>query len=122
METTITLEPSAYRRQKFPAKTSELRIGIFAPPLVEPFQPSLTLPYLAAQLRSLGIPSNCHDLSSLFYDWLFRRNRLESMDHHRSLSTAIEILQDPTRFFDPVCYHAALDSLENYVLTVAERD
>lgn len=122
MDALITLEPSAYRREKLPAKASELRLAIFAPPLVKPFQPSLTLPYLAAQLRSLGISSTCHNLSSLFYIWLFRRIRLESMERYRSLSTAIAVLRDPTRFFDPVAYHAALECLESYVVSLAERD
>ena len=122
VETAITLEPSAYRRDRLPARASELRIGVFAPPLVEPFQPSLTLPYLAAQLQSLGLPSACHNLSSLFYIWLFRRLRLESMQRYHSLGDAIAVLRDPVRFYEPESYHAALECLEEYVLALAGRD
>jgi hypothetical protein len=67
MEAGISLEPSADRKVAQPARAGDLRLGVFAPPLVEPFQPSLTLPYLEAQLRSLGIQPACHNLSSLFY-------------------------------------------------------
>ena len=122
MEASVILEPSDYRREKLPAKAADLRVGIFAPPLVEPFQPSLTLPYLAAQLRSLGISSTCHNLSSLFYIWLFRRLRLESMERYRSLSTAMSVLRDPVRFFDSAAYHSSLECLEEYVTSLAERD
>jgi hypothetical protein len=122
MEAGITLEPSAYRRDQLPREVSELRVAVFAPPLVEPFQPSMTLPYLVAQLRGLGISADSHNLSSLFYIWLFRRIRLESMESYRFLSTAMAVLRDPTRFFDPAAYHSALERLEDYVSDLAERD
>jgi len=105
-----------------PSSQTELRIGIFAPPLVEPFQPSLTLPYLAAQLRDMSFSPVCHNLSSLFYIWLFRRVRLESMARYNVLSRAINTLKDPERFFDSAEYKEALDCLDTYVTSLTEHD
>lgn len=101
---------------------SELRIGIFAPPLVEPFQPSLTLPYLAAQLRDMSFSPVCHNLSSLFYIWLFRRVRLESMSRYAELSRAINTLREAEKFFQPTEYQEALDCLDTYVTSLTEHD
>src|SRR5205085_10287264 len=112
-----------WTRQPEPStEYAQLRIGLFAPPLVEPFQPSLSLPYLAAQLRTNGFSPVCHNLSSLFYIWLFRRVRLESMGRYRALSDAIGVLRDPDGFFNPNLYHNALQTLEEFSLTVANRD
>ena len=122
METSIPPVPSTYRREELPADASQLRIGIFAPPLIEPFQPSLTVPYLAAQMRDLGFSPACHNLSSLFLIWLFRRVRLESMSVYRSLREAIGVLQSPTAFFQPAAYQEALRTLEQYTASLAERD
>lgn len=105
-----------------PSSPAELRIGIFAPPLVEPFQPSLTLPYLSAQLRDMGFSPVCHNLSSLFYMWLFRRVRLESMARYGELSRAISTLREPERFFEPSGYQEALDRLDRYVSSLTEHD
>jgi Radical SAM superfamily len=105
-----------------PTEPLQLRIGLFAPPLVEPFQPSLSLPYLAAQLRTSGFSPVCHNLSSLFYVWLFRRVRMESMARYRALSDAIRVLRDPDRFFNPHLYHGALETLEAFAQEVAELD
>lgn len=105
-----------------PHEPVNLRIGLFAPPLLEPFQPSLSLPYLAAQLRTNGLTAICHNLSSLFYVWLFRRVRIESMAQYGLLSDAIAVLRDPSRFVVPDEYHNALRVLEAFVLGVGERD
>lgn len=124
---TALLSPSgrgktAARSAPAPSDRTELRIGIFAPPLVEPFQPSLTLPYLAAQLRDMSFSPVCHNLSSLFYIWLFRRVRLESMARYTGLSNAINTLRDPERFFQPSEYQDALHCLETYVTSLTEHD
>jgi hypothetical protein len=122
MESQIVVQPSAYWTGKATVDPKELRIGIFAPPLVEPFQPSLTLPYLSAQLRGFGLSASSHNLSSLFYIWLFRRLRLESMSQYKTLSDAIGVLRDSERFYDWDAYHNALESLEAYILALAEQD
>jgi hypothetical protein len=115
------VEPWA-RPSELPAEHSQLKIGLFAPPLVEPFQPSLSLPYLAAQLRANGFSPVCHNLSSLFYIWLFRRVRIESMERYRLLSDAIGVLREPSRFFNSDLYHKALHTLEEFAVAVAQRD
>src|SRR5437660_159441 len=120
MEATIQTVQESSRRFGMPSDPLNLRIAIFAPPLVEPFQPSLSLPYLAAQLRSNGLSPVCHNLSSLFYLWLFRRIRMESMERYRLLSDAIAVLRDPRRFFDAQLYHDSLEALEQFVLSIAE--
>src|ERR1041384_7698348 len=122
MEVTIQTVQESSRRFGTPSDPLNLRIAIFAPPLVEPFQPSLSLPYLAAQLRSNGLSPYCHNLSSLFYLWLFRRVRLKSMEQYRVLSDAIAVLRDPARFFDAQLYHNSLETLEEFVISIAERD
>lgn len=122
MEETIAQVLPLSRRIESPTEAQQLRIGLFAPPLVEPFQPSLSLPYLAAQLRTNGFSPVCHNLSSLFYVWLFRRLRIESMGQYSLLSDAIGVLRDPDRFFDPHLYHKALQALEEFTLAVAQRD
>src|SRR5438045_9147710 len=99
MEDTIARVQHYSRYFELSDEPLQLRIGLFAPPLVEPFQPSLSLPYLAAQLRTNGFSPVCHNLSSLFYIWLFRRVRIESMDRYRCLSDAIGVLREPSRFF-----------------------
>jgi len=113
---------NAYRREPIPDDPLKLRVGIFAPPLVEAFQPSLTLPYLSAQMQSFGFTPNCHNLSSLFYIWLFRKVRLESVELYRSLRDAMSVLRDPDRFYNPEDYHEALEYLEDYAAELAERD
>lgn len=122
MESGVAFDRAAYRGDYLPKAASDLRVAIFAPPLVEPFQPSMTLPYLTAQLRGLGIAADAHNLSSLFYIWLFRRPRLESMEKYRDLSAAMVVLRDSERFFDPAAYHSALEMLENYASAIAEED
>jgi hypothetical protein len=122
MEFGVTVDHTAHTRNYLPTLASDLRVAVFAPPLVEPFQPSMTLPYLTAQLRTLGIAADAHNLSSLFYIWLFRRLRLESMEKYRALNSAMTVLRDEERFFDPAAYHAALATLENYAVMLAERD
>jgi hypothetical protein len=122
MEASIEVQPSAYWRDKARLDAKDLRIGLFAPPLIEPFQPSLTLPYLSAQLRRFGLSCSNHNLSSLFYVWLFRRQRLHSMTQYNALSDAIGVLRDPMRFYDPEEYHSALARLDNYVVSSAEHD
>lgn len=122
MEETIAHVPQSSRQFGHPVAPLNLSIGLFAPPLVEPFQPSLSLPYLAAQLRTNGLSPVCHNLSSLFYVWLFRRVRMESMAQYRLLSDAIAVLRDPIRFFDPQLYHDSLEGLEEFVLSMADRD
>jgi hypothetical protein len=89
---------------------------------VEPFQPSISLPYLAAQLRADGFSSVCHNLSSLFYIWLFRRVRFESMLQYQSLSDSIAVLRDEIFFYNPADYHAALVTLEEFVVEAGRRD
>ncbi len=98
----------------------DLALAVFAPPLVEPFQPSLTLPYLSAQLRDMGFEPRLHNLSSLFYVWLFRRARLDSMPRYRELSEAVATLRDPARFFEPAAYETALARLEAYVTSLSD--
>ena len=122
MQDTISRVLPLSRRVESPTEALQLSIGLFAPPLVEPFQPSLSLPYLAAQLRTNGFSPVCHNLSSLFYVWLFRRVRIESMAQYNVLSDAIGVLRDPDRFFDPTLYHNALQALEEFALAVARRD
>lgn len=122
MEDTIARVQQKSRQFDSPNEPLQLRIGLFAPPLVEPFQPSLSLPYLAAQLRASGFAPTCHNLSSLFYVWLFRRMRMESMARYRVLSEAIAVLRDPARFFEPKLYHDALKELEDFTLEVAAHD
>lgn len=122
MEDTIAPVREHLRQLDWPNDPVSLKIGLFAPPLVEPFQPSLSLPYLAAQLRTTGLSPVCHNLSSLFYVWLFRRVRIESMAQYRLLTDAIAILRDRRRFFDPVLYHNALETLETFVVQVGEKD
>jgi hypothetical protein len=122
MEDTIAPVGEHLRQIDWPNDPRSLKIGLFAPPLVEPFQPSLSLPYLAAQLRRSGLSPVCHNLSSLFYVWLFRRVRIESMAQYNLLTDAISILRDPVRFFDPILYHNAIETLEEFVLKTAERD
>lgn len=119
-----TIEPVHLGSRKFelPLDYSRLNIALFAPPLLEPFQPSLSLPYLAAQLRTGGFSPTCHNLSSLFYVWLFRRIRMESMPQYRVLSAAIAVLRDTRRFFEPETYHSALQTLEDFTVSVAARD
>jgi hypothetical protein len=117
----IHVQPSA-RPRETATDYSQLAIGLFAPPLVEPFQPSLSLPYLAAQMRAGGFSPVCHNLSSLFYVWLFRRVRMQSMEQYKDLSEAIEVLRDSNRFFDPLAYHSALRSLEDFVLEAGRQD
>ncbi len=113
---------SLLRSAALPSNPTELRICIFAPPLVEPFQPSLTLPYLAAQLRDMSFTPACHNLSSLFYVWLFRRVRLESMTRYGELSRAINTLRDSEKFFEPRDYQDALNRLDTYVTSLTEHD
>lgn len=103
-------------------RAAELSIGIFAPPLVEPFQPSLSLPYLAAQLRDLGFSPICHNLSSLFYIWLFRRVRLESMTRYHHLSQSIGVLRDGSKFSNPARYQEAIKILNDYTEKLAQQD
>jgi hypothetical protein len=122
MEDTIAHVQQGSRHFGHPTAPLHLRIALFAPPLVEPFQPSLSLPYLAAQLRTNGLSPVCHNLSSLFYVWLFRRVRMESMERYRFLNDAISVLRDPNRFFESEIYHDSLETLEDFILTVAERD
>ena len=122
MENTITPVQQTSRDFGVPSEPALLRIGLFAPPLLEPFQPSLSLPYLAAQLRSNGFSPVCHNLSSLFYIWLFRRVRIESMSRYGLLSDAIAVLRDPARFAVSAEYHQALATLEEFVVFVAEKD
>jgi radical SAM superfamily enzyme YgiQ (UPF0313 family) len=122
MENKITPVQQSSRTFGVPSEPALLRIGLFAPPLLEPFQPSLSLPYLAAQLRSNGFSPVCHNLSSLFYIWLFRRVRIESMSQYGLLSDAIAVLKDPSRFAVSAEYHQALATLEEFVVSVAERD
>src|SRR5947209_6689911 len=122
MEDTIARVQQYSRQFDAPNEPIQLKIGLFAPPLVEPFQPSLSLPYLAAQLRANGFSPVCHNLSSLFYVWLFRRVRMESMARYRLLSDAIAVLRDHARFFDPRLYHDALEALEEFTLEVARHD
>jgi radical SAM family protein len=122
MQETIAHVQPRTRRADPPAEPSGLRIGLFAPPLVEPFQPSLSLPYLAAQLRANGFAPVCHNLSSLFYVWLFRRLRIESVTQYGFLSDAIGLLRDPKQFFEPSRYHSALQTLEEFVVSVAQED
>ncbi|HJQ25459.1 MAG TPA: radical SAM protein [Blastocatellia bacterium] len=122
MEDTIARVLPLTRRVQSPVEPVHLSIGLFAPPLVEPFQPSLSLPYLAAQLHTNGFSPVCHNLSSLFYVWLFRRVRIESMAQYSLLSDAIGVLRDASRFFDPDLYHHALQTLEEFTTAVAERD
>lgn len=118
-----TIQPvQPFSRLELQPEYPHLKIGLFAPPLVEPFQPSLSLPYLAAQLRSSGFSPTCHNLSSLFYIWLFRRLRTKSMAQYQQLSDAIGVLRDPVRFFDQNSYHSGLQALEDYTLMVAQRD
>lgn len=122
MEQAITPVQPWSRQPEWPADHSQLTIGLFAPPLVEPFQPSLSLPYLAAQMRTNGFSPVCHNLSSLFYVWLFRRVRFESMAQYRLLSDAIGVLRDDIRFFDPAAYHGALETLEEFVIAAGRHD
>lgn len=122
MENSISPVQQRSRLFEFSGEPLQLRIGLFAPPLVEPFQPSLSLPYLGAQMRASGFSPVCHNLSSLFYIWLFRRVRMESMERYRALSEAIGVLRHPKYFFDPKQYHWALDTLEEFAREVAERD
>jgi len=122
MEDTIAQVPQSSRHFGHPPASLHLRIGLFAPPLVEPFQPSLSLPYLAAQLRTNGLSPVCHNLSSLFYIWLFRRVRMESMERYRVLSDAIGVLRDARDFYDAALYHESLTTLEDFILSIAERD
>ncbi|MDQ3746162.1 MAG: radical SAM protein [Acidobacteriota bacterium] len=122
MEDTISPVQQHSRQFELPDEPPHLRIGLFAPPLVEPFQPSLSLPYLGAQMRASGLSPVCHNLSSLFYVWLFRRVRIESMGRYRELSESIGVLRHPDQFFDPVRYHRALETLEGFAQEVAERD
>jgi len=111
-----------HRKQPTPEDPLKLRVGIFAPPLVEAFQPSLTLPYLSAQMESFGFTPFCHNLSSLFYIWLFRRVRMESIDIYRYLHDSMSVLRDPDRFYNQDDYHKALECLENYIAELAEQD
>jgi tRNA A37 methylthiotransferase MiaB len=111
-----------YQREPLPADPTKLRIAIFAPPLVEAFQPSLTLPYLSAQMKSFGFSPNCHNLSSLFYIWLFRKVRLESMEVYRSMRHAMAVLRDSKRFYCINDYQDALKRLEDYVNILAKQD
>lgn len=122
MEDTISPVQQRSRQFEFPEEPLHLRIGLFAPPLVEPFQPSLSLPYLGAQMRASGLAPVCHNLSSLFYVWLFRRVRIESMARYRELSEAIGVLRHPGHFFDPERYHEALQTLEDFAQEMAARD
>jgi hypothetical protein len=122
MEDTIAPVREHLRQVDWPNDPGSLNIGLFAPPLVEPFQPSLSLPYLAAQLRTTGLFPVCHNLSSLFYVWLFRRVRIESMAQYRLLTDAIAVLRDRSRFFDSGLYHNALATLDTFVVRVAEKD
>lgn len=122
MEEIISLIQEHSRQFDFPSEPRHLRIGLFAPPLVEPFQPSLSLPYLGAQMRASGLSPVCHNLSSLFYVWLFRRVRIESMARYRDLSESIRALRHPEHFFDPERYHEALETLEGFAQELAARD
>ncbi len=122
MESSILPVSPENRRKPRPSTATEMDIGIFAPPLVEPFQPSLTLPYLGAQMRHLGFSPVFHNLSSLFYIWLFRRVRLASMSQYHTLSKAIGVLRDPVSFYDADLYHKALEHLEGYVEELAQKD
>ena len=122
METSLTSLTPNERLSSLPVKAHKLRMGLFAPPLVEPFQPSLSLPYLAAQMRSLGYRPTCHNLSSLFLVWLFRRTRLESMPQYQALWQAIDVLKSPVRFFEPAAYEESLASLEQFLAELGQRD
>ncbi|MBV9157490.1 MAG: hypothetical protein JO097_14595, partial [Acidobacteriaceae bacterium] len=122
MEQTIASVYSGSRKFELPPDSSNLSVALFAPPLLEPFQPSLSLPYLAAQLRTGGFSPACHNLSSLFYIWLFRRIRMQSMAQYAALSDAVAVLRHRTRFYEPESYHTALETLEHFTLAVAQRD
>ena len=122
MEQTIRTVQSSSRQPELPTDPSKLTIGLFAPPLVEPFQPSLSLPYLAAQMRANGFSPVCHNLSSLFYMWLFRRVRFESMTRYQRLNDAIEVLRDTVRFFDPEAYRESLQALEDFAMAAGRHD
>jgi len=121
METVVQPVPANYRRYR-PDNSSELQIALLAPPLAEPFQPSLSLPYLGAQIEQFGLECSCYNLSNLFYFWLVRRMRLESMSAYRSLRDAIRVLRSPTEFYESAPYYEALESLEQFIVTMAERD
>lgn len=109
------------RRPPVPATGyGDLSLGVFAPPLVEPFQPSLTLPYLGAQLEDMGFHPRLHNLSSLFYTWLFRRARLTSMARYRELTRAVATLKEPARFKRPAEYEDALACLETYASSLTD--
>src|SRR5438045_7325019 len=122
MEDTIARVQHYSRYFELSDEPLQLRIGLFAPPLVEPFQPSLSLPYLAAQLRTNGFSPVCHNLSSLFYVWLLRRVRFESMVRYTHLSEAVGFLRDPNRFFNWAAYRDALQVLEDFTIATGERD
>ena len=47
---------------------------------------------------------------------------MESTERYRLLSDAIAVLRDPKRFFDAQLYHDSLETLEQFVLSIAERD
>jgi anaerobic magnesium-protoporphyrin IX monomethyl ester cyclase len=105
-----------------PANPTHLAVALLAPPMVEPFQPSLSLPYLASQLRAEGFSPVCHNLSSLFYSWLFRRMRLEDMARYRELSDSVSCLRGLTEFFDFSRYQSALQTLEDFTSATAQAD
>jgi hypothetical protein len=123
MEAAIVLQQADYWRDKPPSSAAELRLAVIAPPLVEPFVLSLTLPYLETQMRnSFGITPACHDLSNLFFLWLFRISRLESMSRYRQVMKAVGVLRDQEQFYQPEKYHEALEALDDYALTLARKD
>lgn len=121
METVVQPVPTNYRRYR-PDNVSDLQIVVLAPPLAEPFQPSLSLRYLSGQMGQFGIKCGCYNLSNPFYFWLVRRMQFESMSAYRPLREAIQVLRSPTEFYDPVAYFEALDTLERFIATVARQD
>jgi hypothetical protein len=61
MKSGVRLDRVAFRRGRRANAASDLSVAVFAPPLVAPFQPSMTLPYLTAKLQKLGTFAEAHE-------------------------------------------------------------
>ena len=105
-----------------PQSALDLRIGLFAPPIAEPFQPCLTLPYLGAQVEALGFQVARHDLTGMFYFWLARRLKWESAQRYQRVTRAMGVLRDEERFYDRSLYDDSMEVLTDHIAEVAEQD
>jgi len=74
-------------------------------------------------MGKLGKELACYNLSNLFYFSLFwGRMRFEATPVDPSLREATQVLRSESAFYDPAAYQGALQTLEQFLAAMAERD